>query len=83
MQVTAGQTLYNSTYLEDSKQEAEWWLPEVEGKGKMRMFNGYGVWLWDYGKVLETHDGDNVQLCKGAYCHSTGHLKMVKKVNFI
>ena len=48
-----------STYLEDSKQESEWWLPEVEGKGKMRMFNGYGVWLWDYGKVLETHDGDD------------------------
>ena len=52
MQVTAGQTLYNSTYLEDSKQDAEWWLPEVEGKGQMRMFNGCGVLALQNEKVL-------------------------------
>lgn len=81
MQVTAGQTLYSSTYLEDSKQEAERWLPEVEGEGKMRMLVGMEFDFEIMGKLWRHMMV--IQLCKGAYCHSTGHLKMIKKVNFI
>lgn len=65
------------------RQKVEWWVDAGAGREDEEfLFNGDRVSVWDYGKALGMDGGAAAQR-ERTWCHSTVHLKIVKRVHFM